>query len=275
MLKFPAEELNNWVEFVKAGRITYPPGGTLGPRIQSTIEFILIHRGEMLVTVDRKIFHAATNTVSIMLPGHKEYYAFSKHEATCHSYLHIAISNMSNRLNEYINHLPKTIRLVPELKTLFEKTLEIQSSNLPISNQLINTISLLILWHYIGECQKILKDFNPNPHSEILEDACQYIETHLHEDIDLGQIAAHAAVCPEHLIRIFKEKTGKTPFKYIWEKRVTRGIDLLENSGLSVEIIAERSGFKTRNHFSRKVKEIKGYSPREIRNRQWNQLNLS
>jgi len=55
---------------------------------------------------------------------------------------------------------------------------------------------------------------------------------------------------------------------------VARGFRLPENSGLSMQIIAERCGFKTRTHFSRKVKQIAGCTPREIRSRHWKQPHI-
>jgi AraC family transcriptional regulator of arabinose operon len=91
----------------------------------------------------------------------------------------------------------------------------------------------------------------------------------LSEELTLGQIADHVAICPEYLIRVFQRELKTTPVAYLWQKRVARGIDLLENSGLSISIIAERCGFKTRNHFSRRIQEAVGISPKNVRRKVW------
>ena len=59
---------------------------------------------------------------------------------------------------------------------------------------------------------------------------------------------------------------------YLWQRRVSLGIDLLEHSGLLIGEIARQCGFKTRNHFSRKIVEKTGYSPRDLRRIKWQKL---
>jgi AraC-like DNA-binding protein len=48
---------------------------------------------------------------------------------------------------------------------------------------------------------------------------------------------------------------------------VAAGIDLLQHTGLPVGTIADRCGFKTVYHFSRRVKRATGSSPTELRRR--------
>jgi AraC-like DNA-binding protein len=50
---------------------------------------------------------------------------------------------------------------------------------------------------------------------------------------------------------------------------VAVGVDLLANTGLPVGAIADRCGFKTVYHFSRRVKQATGMSPTEVRRRRW------
>ncbi|MBO0781157.1 MAG: AraC family transcriptional regulator, partial [Ktedonobacteraceae bacterium] len=42
-----------------------------------------------------------------------------------------------------------------------------------------------------------------------------------------------------------------------------------EQTGLSVGVVAERCGFQSRYHFSRRIRQAVGYTPLEVRQRSW------
>jgi AraC-like DNA-binding protein len=259
-----------WPDFIKVGAVNYPPGGTLGPRLQSTIEFVMIHQGEMMVYIDGKPIFADANTITVFYPGHQEFFHFSKEKKTHHSYLHVAISNMPKSINERFHSVPKTIPLSKQMVQLTNDLLSIKTSQIATRDIILKTQSMHLFWLFLGEAELAYKNRNSKPSHDIIEGSCRFIETHLHENINLETIANAVSVCPEYLIRIFKQELDITPIAYLWRKRVALGIDLLEHSGLSINIIAERCGFKTRNHFSRKISEAAGNSPRQVRQRIWN-----
>ena len=272
MAKADSAVMYTWPDYIKLGQISYPPGGTLGPRIQSTYELVMIHSGEMTVYIDNQPYYSMENTITIMFPGYKEHYIFSTVTNTQHSYIHIALPNIPVSLKKELYRLPKTIPLSPRVQELTQEALKLKSSTIPTRDMMLKTISSLILWQFIGEAKLLCVDESVTPPHAIIETACRFIEAHLNDNISLEQIANEVSVCQEHLIRVFKKEMGTTPMSFLWEKRVSLGIDLLEYSGLSVSVIAERCGFKTRNHFSRKVHETTGFSPREVRKKTWRQI---
>jgi len=87
--------------------------------------------------------------------------------------------------------------------------------------------------------------------------------------VDLTQVADAAHVTKAHLVRRFRAELGVTPMAYLWQRRVTTGIDLLTSTGLPVSDIARRSGFKSVYHFSRRVKHHAGRPPTEVRAERW------
>lgn len=256
---------NFWPDFIKAGDITYPAKSTLGPRIQRTIEFVLLEKGYIEVRVDGKKYKCFENSITILFPGHKEFYSFSKKGITKHSYIHISFPSLSAPFIDYLYKIPKTIPISTEVKLLSQRVLDTNKSKLFHAGQLQKSAAVQLFWQFIVEAECISSDHSPNNFNDITEMACDFIESNLNNDLTLSQIASAVAVCPEHLIRIFKSNLSKTPIYYLWERRTKKGIELLENSGLAISLIAEQNGFKTRNHFSRKVKELTGYSPRDLR----------
>jgi transcriptional regulator GlxA family with amidase domain len=57
--------------------------------------------------------------------------------------------------------------------------------------------------------------------------------------------------------------------RYVWQQRVAAGIELLKHSGLSIGTITERSGFESRFHFSRRIKQATSMAPHELRKAYW------
>jgi transcriptional regulator GlxA family with amidase domain len=70
-------------------------------------------------------------------------------------------------------------------------------------------------------------------------------------------------------VRRFRAELGTTPIAYLWERRVALGIDLLRSTGLPVQAVATRAGFRSVYHFSRRVKAHAGSSPTAIRAAVW------
>ena len=63
----------------------------------------------------------------------------------------------------------------------------------------------------------------------------------------------------------FRQVTGKTPHRYLEERRMHTAMQMLLNSGESVQSIARAVGYDDRYHFSRAFKRIVGVSPRSYR----------
>jgi AraC family transcriptional regulator of arabinose operon len=87
--------------------------------------------------------------------------------------------------------------------------------------------------------------------------------------LTLADIAGAAHVTPAHLIRSFRAERGTTPMAYLWERRVALGVDLLANTGLPIATVAQRCGFRTAHHFSRRVRQATGLPPGALRSARW------
>ena len=71
----------------------------------------------------------------------------------------------------------------------------------------------------------------------------------------------------DHLRRLFKRETGKTPIEYLTDLRITTAKQLLERSAdITVGAVAESVGFADSLYFSTCFKKKVGSSPTEYRN---------
>ncbi|WP_184549696.1 helix-turn-helix domain-containing protein [Mucilaginibacter sp. FT3.2] len=97
-------------------------------------------------------------------------------------------------------------------------------------------------------------------HSKI-SDAINYIQTNLHQNITVTQLAKRANHNADYFSRLFFENTGERPLTYIQSKRIERAQLLLTTTNLPFYDIAAETGFETLSYFSRIFKNITGQTP--------------
>ena len=70
-----------------------------------------------------------------------------------------------------------------------------------------------------------------------------------------------------NFIRVFTRETGEPPASFVQRIRVEKARQLLENSMLSIEQVAEESGFGTTETMRRRFLNALGTSPSEYKAR--------
>lgn len=256
-----------WPENIKVGAVVYPPGGILGPRLQYSYELVLVHTGEMTIWVDGQRRFAPAGTISILFPDHEERFAFARHCETHHSFIHIHVPDQPADVQQRFERLPWPLPLSAAMNDLMRSALNLQHSSLSTAAVMLRTLGLHMLLRYLGEGERLLA--GEAVAYPAVERARQHIHTHLSERLTLADIAQASAISPPHLIRQFRAVLDHTPVAYLWEQRVQRGIELLEDTGLSVGLIAEQCGFQSSYHFSRRVRQATGLAPVDVRRRAW------
>lgn len=96
-----------------------------------------------------------------------------------------------------------------------------------------------------------------------LDQALQYIDAFLDQDISLEDLAGAAHISSSHLVRLFKQTTGLPPHQYIIRERIRRSQQLLL-SGLPVHEVAAVLNFSDQSHFHRHFKRVLGVTPRQF-----------
>ena len=90
-----------------------------------------------------------------------------------------------------------------------------------------------------------------------------YIFNHLHDTIQVSDIAAYIQVNPDYLSHLFSSQEKMTITNYIRQEKVRRGENLLKYSDYRVQEIAFYLGFCSQSHFARVFQQIVGMNPNE------------
>ena len=96
---------------------------------------------------------------------------------------------------------------------------------------------------------------------------CQYIDSHLQENIALEALADIAELSVHHFARAFRQSLGIPPHNYIVQRRVEHAQQLLRNTDLPLSEIAIVAGFTDQSHLARHFRTITGVSPGLARHR--------
>jgi len=104
-----------------------------------------------------------------------------------------------------------------------------------------------------------------SPQSSDLADILDLIDARLEQPFSIRALAAEMHLSENHFIRLFKERTGLPPARYILRRRLRRASDLLLQTPLSIAEIANRTGFDNPFYFSNIFKKYYGLSPSAFR----------
>ncbi len=88
-----------------------------------------------------------------------------------------------------------------------------------------------------------------------------HIDNNVNTDLTNSKLAEKTRLATNAFIRLFADETGISPQKYVKNKRIDKACILLHHSNLTIDEVAEKTGFADRYHFSRNFKIITGISP--------------
>lgn len=95
--------------------------------------------------------------------------------------------------------------------------------------------------------------------------AISYIEDRLDRELSIAEMAGSLNMSPFHFIRMFKRSAGVPPHKFYTERRITRAQDLLQVPHLSINEVAEMTGFSSASQFCRVFRKVAGVTPSDFR----------
>ncbi|WP_246012373.1 GlxA family transcriptional regulator [Myceligenerans xiligouense] len=106
---------------------------------------------------------------------------------------------------------------------------------------------------------------SPAAQGENLAATREWAMARLDRPITVAALAAHARLAPRTFLRRFAEETGSTPMQWILRARVDTARELLENTRLPIDRIAEQVGLGTGSNLRLHFRRLLDVSPSEYR----------
>lgn len=236
-----------------AGYFTYPPGSIFGPYITTTAELVWIEEGSALATTDGVEHQLRTGSVLMSPSATRTSYTWDARRPSRHGFVALDLPFLELRSANLPagDVVPALLRHVVHLELVRPEGWTedaAQAINVAVralavdrapADSLLGPVVLASLeavrerWPFQG----------PWP------------------AVPLDQLAAEAAVTPEHLCRAWTKDVGTSPIAALRFVRLHRAAFLLSRGGNSVTDTARMVGFDSPFHFSRAFKKAFGRSP--------------
>ena len=123
--------------------------------------------------------------------------------------------------------------------------------------------SVSLLYKIFAEIQR--DDYVSKQHYFKIKPAIDAIhDRFLHEELAIKELAALCGVGESYFKRLFKEKYGMPPKRYVIQLKINYACELLRLGRYSVTQIAEQCNFSDVYFFSRQFKEYMGVTPTQF-----------
>ena len=254
---------NLWESRVDFNEIGYLPGVTLGPRRQSGLQILQIFQGHLHLEGESKTWDIGEGQAILLIPGATEMFYFSSSEPTTHGWATWDIEGDDLASDKVVSAYPecgKVINMDLNYLTLFRAGLVLaRSGGNPCQ---INSLFIALLEEHLKERTRENLDAR-------VQRAMNLIQRADMEDLSPEKLARGVHQSLPHLNRLFKENLGMTPSQAIWNQRLESASRLLEETGLTVEEVGQRTGMPNPSHFCKRFRQCYGVTPLQYRKRTW------
>lgn len=147
---------------------------------------------------------------------------------------------------------------MPDMETYFSKMADLFSNGKMFSKTQCNAYMTLTL-------SKIFENYFSLCDKGTLFEIITYIKSNCEKNLSNKKIGEHFSYHPNYINRLFVECLGVSLHRFVINCRIERAIILLNTTDLTLEKIAEKTGWSSAGYFSKAFYEITGYKPNKYR----------
>lgn len=250
------------------GSVTYPPGGELLGRLQSHVQWVGLHTGELTLVVNGEPRLIPPGHGFFLVPGSRYDFHFSKKSPSRHTWIDFLDPRFPD--TKELKKLPHLTPIGARGEKQIETLLTFSREEMARDEKIFLELSRAFYHWFVEEGKRTARLSAPGsgkPIHPAVETARLWLAEHLSETLRLSDLAEEVGLSREHFVRLYRKETGLTPMASLWKLRVDKARELLEHTGLSLEEIAAQTGFSNVYHFSRRIRDETGYPPGLYRER--------
>ena len=252
---------------VQYGHEDCRPSYSIGNFIRSNYLIHYVHKGRGIYRARGKEYRLARGDAFLIHPGEITYYAADSSDPWEYSWIEISGSAIEN----YISATPFAKEPVALSVTAADKPMLNLISSSPENPYELLSCALAALAAFSGKAAESVSAAD-----EYVKSALGYIHTfYYHPKITVEEIGAYIGIDRSYLYRLFKEKVGTSPKRYIIEYKLKTAARLLVETNLSIGQVARSAGFEDQLYFSTAFRNFFSESPSSYRKRYLNRSEKS
>ncbi len=255
--------VNRFREFADFNIIQYghencTPGYSIGNFVRSNYLIHYIHKGSGTYSVRGKEYSLKAHDAFLIYPDEITYYIASEEDPWEYSWVEFNGTGVSKYFSATrFSHEEPVVFSVPKAEEAIATLSESESKN-PYE---ITGLLYRFLGAFVTDSPK-----SGSMADEYVKAAISYIHTFYYDtSINVDQISNYVGIDRSYLYRLFKEKMGISPKKYIMEYKLKTAAKLLRETSLSVGQVALSTGFDDQLYFSTAFRNYYGVAPTKYR----------
>ena len=232
-------------------------------RVDLSIHYVSRGQGGCYVNGQKVLLPAGS--LVLHFPGVAHHYFFKKEDDA-----QILWAHFSGTACDILKDFPKDRPVVhrvgdrKQFESVFGKMIAAYNERLTTGQLLCDAYMPVLLALLVQDGGPSLPTKTRDPR---LEDVITRMQVSLAQPIDIGAYARLCHLSEDRFIRAFKAYTGLPPYRYQLKMRITRAVEMLENTGISVAECGETVGFADNAYFCRIFKKFTGHPPSYYRKR--------
>ena len=127
-------------------------------------------------------------------------------------------------------------------------------------NEVLRLLYQLTIQSYTGLAEKL-----SDSKGKLIDRITNYIKTNYKNQISLQLVADEFDISLTYLSQYFKKSTGMNFIDFVRDIRIEKAKEMLHHKKISINEVAELTGFETVNTFIRVFKKLNGITPGEYK----------
>ncbi len=244
-------------------RAVYEPGGTFGPHWQRAYQLVVLLEGSAEVEIDGRPLPLSKGEGILMQPGWRVMYHFDRERRSIHTGCQIVPGAFDRGERRTLTGITGVHPIPAAVHVLIGEGLASPAAPGDHLHAAMALIAKACLLRYASQVLEAASA-GPPPHPA-LRRALELLEGDPTAFRTASELALRCGISDSRLRQLFQESERGSPSLMLWRLKAEQAVRMIRSTGLTLGEIAIQSGFANPFHLSRRVKQITGMSPRELR----------